>query len=80
MIIKETSTQSFNENGERPYLFRNSKDYPPKEWERILQYLKRNAEANLLKYEVIEPWKNGTHPEELRPGFALTYYNNRTRS
>lgn len=55
MIIKEISTQSFDENGERPYLFRNSKDYPPKEWEKILQYLKINAEANLLKYEVIKP-------------------------
>lgn len=55
MIIKEISTQSFDENGERPYLFRNSKDYPPEKWEMILEYLKINAEANLLKYEVIEP-------------------------
>lgn len=54
MIIKEISTQSFDENGERPYLFRNSKDYPPKVWEMILEYLKNNAEINLLKYEVIE--------------------------
>lgn len=55
MIIKEISTQSFDENGERPYLFRNSKDYPPKVWERIIEYLKINAEMGLLKYEVIEP-------------------------
>ena len=54
MIIKEISTQSFDENGERPYLFRDSKKYPPKIWEMILEYLKTNAEMNLLKYEVIE--------------------------
>lgn len=55
MIIKEISTQSFNENGERPYLYRDSKRYTPEAWEMILKYLKRNAELNLLKYEVIAP-------------------------
>ena len=55
MIIKEISTRSFDENGERPYLFRNKKDYPQKQWEIILEYLKINAEMGLLKYEVIEP-------------------------
>ena len=54
MIIKEISTQSFDENGERPYLFRDSKDYPPKQWKIILEYLKINAEIGLLEYEVIE--------------------------
>lgn len=55
MIIKEISTQSFDENGERPYLYRNSKRYPSEAWEMILRYLKRNAEAGLLEYEVIAP-------------------------
>lgn len=55
MIIKEISTQSFDENGDRPYLYRNSTEYPPEAWGMILKYLKRNAELNLLKYEVIAP-------------------------
>ena len=55
MIIKEISTQSFNENGERPYLYRDSRRYLPEAWEMIFRYLKRNAEAGLLKYEVIVP-------------------------
>lgn len=53
MIIKEISTQSFDASGKRPYLIRNSKDYPPKEWKKILLYLRRNAEANLLTYKII---------------------------
>lgn len=55
MIIKEISTQSFDENGERPYLYRDSKRYTPEAWEMILKYLKINAEAGLLKYEMIAP-------------------------
>lgn len=55
MIIKEISTQSFDENGERPYLYHDSTRYPPEAWKMILKYLKRNAEANLLDYEVIAP-------------------------
>ncbi|MFR1243763.1 MAG: hypothetical protein ACLSC5_02345 [Acutalibacteraceae bacterium] len=55
MIIKEIDTQEFDENGEPLYLYRDSKRYPPEAWEMILRYLKRNAEANLLKYEVIAP-------------------------
>lgn len=55
MIIKEIDTQGFDENGERLYLYRDSKRYPPEAWKMILRYLKRNAEANLLEYEVIVP-------------------------
>ena len=54
MIIKEISTQSFDENGERPYLIRNSKDYTPEQWKMILKYLKTNKKEKLLNYEVIE--------------------------
>ena len=55
MIIKEISTQTKNDDGTRPYLIRDSKKYTCSEWEIILQYLKRNAAAGLLKYEIIEP-------------------------
>lgn len=54
MIIKEISTQSFDENGKPFFLYRDSKDYKPEEWKQILDYLKRNAKAKLLKYEIIE--------------------------
>lgn len=54
MIIKEISTQSFDENGERPYLIRDSKDYSPKDWAMIIKYLKRNKAAKLLDYKIIE--------------------------
>lgn len=54
MIIKEISTQSFDENGERPHLFRNSKDYPPEQWNIILEYLKINAQMSLLNYVIME--------------------------
>lgn len=55
MIIKEISTQSFDENGERPYLYRDSTKYSAEAWKMILKYLKINSKANLLKYEVITP-------------------------
>jgi hypothetical protein len=55
MIIKEISTQTRNDDGTRPYLIRDSEKYTCSEWEIILQYLKRNAAAGLLKYEIIEP-------------------------
>lgn len=55
MIIKEIDTQGFDENGERLYLCRDSTKYSPEAWKMILRYLKRNAEANLLEYEVIAP-------------------------
>lgn len=54
MIIKEISTQSRDEDGERPYAFRDSKDYTPQQWERTLVYLRRNAAEGLLRWEVIE--------------------------
>lgn len=58
MIIKEISTQSFDERypetNNRPYLFRNSENYPPQEWQKIIECLKRNAAAGLLRYEIIE--------------------------
>ena len=54
MIIKEISTQSFDENGKRPYLIRNSKDYTPEQWKMILNYLQVNKKEKLLDYEVIE--------------------------
>lgn len=54
MIIKEISTQSRNEDGTRPYLFRNSENYPPQVWRQMLEYLRRNAAAGLLRWEVIE--------------------------
>lgn len=54
MIIKEISTQSFNENGERPFLIRNSENYTPEQWKMILKYLKENKKEKLLNYEVIE--------------------------
>lgn len=53
MIIKEISTQSHDANGERPYVLRNSEDYTPQEWTSILKYLKRNAKAHLLKFEIV---------------------------
>ena len=55
MIIKEISTQSIYTDGTLPELFRDSNHYTPEEWRKILEYLKRNAAAGLLKYEVIEP-------------------------
>lgn len=55
MIIKELSTQSINPDGTRPELFRDSNHYTPEQWRTILKYLKENAAAGLLKYEVIEP-------------------------
>lgn len=59
MLIMEISTQSMDkslypETGGRPYLFRDSKDYPRDAWKTILEYLKRNQAAGLLKYKVIE--------------------------
>ncbi len=54
MIIKESSTQSIYKDGTHPELFRNSNRYTPEEWRKILEYLKRNAAAGLLKYEIIE--------------------------
>ena len=54
MIIKEISTQSFDENGERPFLYRDSTKYSPSEWDRMLKYLKRNKQAKLLDYEIVE--------------------------
>lgn len=54
MIIKEISTQSRTEDGKRPYLFRNSEDYTPQEWRQMLQYLRRNAAAGLLRWEVVK--------------------------
>ena len=53
MIIKEISVKHFDENGEPLFLIRNSEDYPPEEWAKLLKYLKRNAEAKLLKYKII---------------------------
>ena len=53
MIIKEISTQSRYNDGSRPFLIRNSKDYTPQEWRQILQYLRLNAAAGLLRWEVI---------------------------
>lgn len=55
MIIKEISTQSKNADGSRPYMIRDSKKFSRAEWEIFLEYLKRNAAAGLLKYEIIEP-------------------------
>lgn len=52
MIIKEISTQSQTKDG-APFLFRNSKDYTPQEWRQMLQYLRRNAAAGLLRWEVV---------------------------
>lgn len=54
MIIKEISTQSRTEDGKRPHLFRNSEDYTPQEWRQMLQYLRRNAAAGLLRWEVVK--------------------------
>jgi hypothetical protein len=54
MIIKEISTQTVNDDGTRPYLIRDSKKYTPSEWTTILDYLKRNAAAGLIKTEVLE--------------------------
>ena len=55
MIIKEISTQSRDENGKRPFLYRNSNDYTPQEWRQIIEYLRRNAAAGLLRWEVVQP-------------------------
>ena len=54
MIIKEISTQTKNDDGSAPYILRDSKKFTPQEWRQFLEYLKRNAAAGLLKYEVIE--------------------------
>lgn len=54
MIIKEISAQSFDENEERPYLIRNSKDYTIEQWKMIIKYLKINKKEKLLNYEVVE--------------------------
>lgn len=54
MIIKEISTKSWTEDGKRPYLFRNSEDYTPQEWQKMLKYLRRNAAAGLLRWEVVK--------------------------
>lgn len=54
MIIKEISTQSFDDNGKRPYSIRNSENYTPEQWKMILKYLKENKKEKLLNYEVIE--------------------------
>ena len=54
MIIKEISTQTRDENGERPYLYRDEKKYSKNDWKMILEYLKRNKAAKLLDYEIIE--------------------------
>lgn len=54
MIIKEISTQSFDENGERPFLYRDSTKYSPSEWKRMLQYLRRNKKEKLLDFEIVE--------------------------
>ena len=55
MTVKEISTQTVYDDGTRPYLIRDSKKYTQSEWAIILEYLKRNAAAGLLKYEIIEP-------------------------
>ena len=57
MIIKEISTHSFYEDGTRPYLYRDSKRYTPKQWRQILKYLRENAEAGYLRFEIIEEWE-----------------------
>lgn len=54
MIIKEISTQTLNDDGTRPFLYRDSNDYSPSDWNMILEYLKRNKDAKLLDYEIIE--------------------------
>ena len=54
MIIKEISTQHKDESGNPLYLLRDSNNYPADEWKKILQYLKRNKEAGLLKYEIVK--------------------------
>lgn len=57
MIIKVISTQSYfpelyPETNGRPWYIQH---IPNKERRKILKYLKTNAAANLLKYEIIEP-------------------------
>lgn len=58
MVVKVTSTQTtdtqYPENGNRPYYFCNSEKYTPEEWGQMLDYLKRNAAAKLLKYEIVQ--------------------------
>lgn len=53
MIIKEISTQSYTEDGKRPFLLRNSEDYTPQEWQQILKYLRCNAADGLLRWEEV---------------------------
>lgn len=53
MIVKEISTQGRDENGQPLHLIRDSSNYPAGEWAQIMNYLKRNAAAGLLKYKVI---------------------------
>ena len=54
MLIKEMSIQSRNADGSRPFLLRNSDDYTPQQWAQMPKYLKENAAARLLKFEIIE--------------------------
>ena len=53
MIVKEISTQGRDDNGNPLYLIRDSLDYSAGEWSQIMDYLKRNAAAGLLRYKVI---------------------------
>lgn len=49
MIIKEISVHN-----PELFLFRDSKKYSPEVWQMLLKYLKTNAKAKLLKYEIIQ--------------------------
>ena len=54
MIIEVTSTQHKYHDGTRPRYIWNSKEHKPKEWEKIVEMLERNAKAGLLKMEVLQ--------------------------
>lgn len=49
-----TFVARYDADGSRPYLLRNSDDYTPQQWAQMLEYLKINAAARLLKFEIIE--------------------------
>lgn len=53
MVIKEISTQGKDATGQPLYLIRDSRNYPAHEWANILCYLRRNADAGLLKFEIV---------------------------
>ena len=54
MIILQISTQNRYTDGSRPFLIRDSKNYPLRDWEKLFESIKRNARAGLLDFVILE--------------------------